>query len=362
MSAADLPFPDLALTPATRLLWRAPDSIQIELAGSAVVVDGLPAAVVAWLAAPPGAPARPRPRMDARVREVLTALTDAGYLWPRASGPADPRVAAPAPRLAGQLTSLVARHGEAAADVLNARRYATVEVTGRSRLVAAVAAVLAAAGIGHVHCAVDGATKLHHLLPGGATPADESAPLAVAAEAAVRRAAPDTHTAPLAPGERPDLTILAAEAPVPDERLAALHAAGAPYLAVRLGADFGVVGPLVVPGRTSCPRCADRHRRDRDPAWDALAVQLTIDRRPGPAADVAVATTIAGVTAQQALAFLDGGSTATMDGTLELHLPDWRLRRRSWSRHPACACAEDVPTRGSGGAGPPEREVGRMAG
>ena len=362
MSGAEVPLPDLALTPATRLLWRAPDSVQIELADSAVVVEGLPAAVVAWLAAPSGGPAPPRPRIDARVNDLLTALTEAGFLWPRPAGPADPRVAPPAPRLAGQLTSLVPRHGDAAADVLNARRYATVEVTGRSRLVASVAAVLAAAGIGHVHCAVDGATKLHHLAPGGATPADESAPLAVAAEAAVRRAAPDTHTAPLAPGERPDLTVLAAEAPVADERLAALHAAGAPYLAVRLGVDCGVVGPLVLPGRTSCPRCADRHRSDRDPAWDALAVQLAIDRRPGPAADAAVATTVAGVAAQQALAFLDGGSTATMDGTLELRLPDWRLRRRTWPRHPACACGHEAPIGAGGGAGAAGPDLGRMGG
>ena len=42
--------------------------------------------------------------------------------------------------------------------------------------------------------------------------------------------------------------------------------------------DHGVVGPLVIPGLTSCLRCADLHRRDRDPAWHALAVQLTVAR------------------------------------------------------------------------------------
>ena len=123
-----------------------------------------------------------------------------------------------------------------------------------------------------------------------------------------------------------------------EDRLAALHAAGAPYRAVRLGVDSGVVGPLVLPGTTSCLRCADLHRSDRDPAWNALAVQLSIERRGGPAADAAVAMIVAGVAAQQALAFLDGEATATMDGTLELHLPDWRLRRRSWPVHPRCTC------------------------
>jgi len=39
------------------------------------------------------------------------------------------------------------------------------------------------------------------------------------------------------------------------------------------------------------------------------------------------------------LTFLDGGDPASIDGTLELRLPDWRLRRRSWPAHPDCDCA-----------------------
>jgi hypothetical protein len=155
----------------------------------------------------------------------------------------------------------------------------------------------------------------------------------------VRRAAPRVDTTPLPTGERAQLTVLAVDGPVPDERLSALHAADAPYLAVFLGLDHGVVGPLVLPGLTSCLRCADLHRRDRDPAWTALAVQLTIGRRYGPASAASVATVVAGVAAQQALAFLDGDEPDCIDGTIELCLPDWRLRRRSWQSHPECGCA-----------------------
>jgi hypothetical protein len=42
----------------------------------------------------------------------------------------------------------------------------------------------------------------------------------------------------------------------------------------------------------------------------------------------------------QALAFLDGEHPAAVDGTLESSLPDWRIRRRSWTRHPCCDCAD----------------------
>jgi hypothetical protein len=350
---------DVVLSPAARLLWRSPDSVQFELGSRAVVVDGLPAELVRHVAAPPPIarparrsrpvqttafepPAPAAPPVDQRTRDALAGLTEAGYLWTR--GPheqPDPRLRPPDPRLAGQLAALTVRYGAGAADVLGARRRTSVEVAGRSRAVAHIAALLGAAGVGRVHCGVDGTVRLFHAVPGGVAVADEGAVLSAAAEAAIRRAAPDVDTAPLPDSTRADLTILASDGPVPDERRDALHAANAPYLAVTLGPDSGVVGPLVLPGLTSCLQCADLHRRDRDPAWSALAVQLTVDRRPGPAGDVTVATIIAGVAAQQALVFLDGGESVCVDGTLELHLPDWRLRRRSWSMHPACPCPAD---------------------
>jgi hypothetical protein len=328
--------PDLTLAPAARLLWRSPEAVHFELGGRAVVVEGLPAPVVSRIASPLP-PKGPAPPVAERVRSTLAALTEAGFLWPRPAAD-DPRLTPPEPRLAGQLTALVPQHGEDAAHVLAARRYACVEVTGRSRLVAHVAALLGAAGIGQVHCSVDGTTRLHHLVPGGATAGDEGRPLSAAAESAVRRAAPGTDVSPIPLGDRADLTVIASDAPIGDERVDALHAADSPYLAVRLGVDSGVVGPLVVPGRTSCLRCADLHRRDRDPAWQALAVQLSVPPHRGVPSDVGVATVVAGLAALQALAFLDGEPVATRGGTLEVHLPDWRVRRRSWPVHPSCGC------------------------
>jgi bacteriocin biosynthesis cyclodehydratase domain-containing protein len=125
---------------------------------------------------------------------------------------------------------------------------------------------------------------------------------------------------------------------VDTERRDTLHARDCAHLVVRLGADFGVVGPLVIPGLTSCLRCADLHRLDRDPAWNALAVQLAVPTRHAPPSDVCLATVIAGLAALQAVSFLDGAPVAVIDGTLELHLPDWRTRRRSWPAHPDCEC------------------------
>jgi bacteriocin biosynthesis cyclodehydratase domain-containing protein len=336
--SAAKPPDEPTLGPATRMLWRSPDSVHLELGSRAVVVAGLPTSVVRRV----GSPLPPRgvePEMDAAAEHAIETLLEAGYLWPRTSDQDDPRLAPGAPRLAGELAALAVQHGEAAAAVLAARRGTSVEIAGRSRVAAHLAAILAAAGIGRVHCSGDGVARLCHMVPGGVTLADEGSVLAAATEAALRRAAPEVDCTPLPVGSRADLTVLAVDGPMPDDRLSALHATDAPYLVVTLSVDAGVVGPLVLPGLTSCPRCADRHRGDRDSAWSALAVQLTVGRRHGPASAVSVATITAGVAAQQALAFLDGGEPDCIDGTIELCLPDWRLRRRTWLPHPDCGCA-----------------------
>lgn len=46
-----------------------------------------------------------------------------------------------------------------------------------------------------------------------------------------------------------------------------------PHVHLGVFGERAVVGPLVVPGLTSCLRCAHLHRRDADAAWPLLAVQ-----------------------------------------------------------------------------------------
>ncbi len=335
--------PQFMLGPATRLLWRAPDSIHLEMGARAVLVEGLPVPLVRRVAS--RAALDPPEQLDAiddTARHALSVLAEAGYLWPRAARDTDDgRVTPPVPHLAGELAALSARHGQHAAQVLDARRHAWVQVCGPARVGIQLAAILAASGVGQVHCTATGDAKLRHAQPGGVTPDDEGRPLAAAAQAAILRAAPGTSTSAPRLDDRPDLTILALDTPVPDDRRLALHAADAPHLVVAVSVDSGVVGPLVLPGLTSCVQCADLHRQDRDPAWAALAVQLCVDRRYGPTSDTALTAIIAGVAARQAIAYLDGEEPAALDATIEMHLPDWRLRRRSWPPHPDCDCSAE---------------------
>jgi hypothetical protein len=113
-----------------------------------------------------------------------------------------------------------------------------------------------------------------------------------------------------------------------------------PHIKVVVREAMAIVGPLVLPGMTACLRCLELARTDRDPAWPLIAAQLASDG-PHPtveACDVGLATLAASVCALQVLTYLDGGTPATCDGTLEIALPDWRIRRRSWRPHPASGC------------------------
>ena len=314
------------LSPAGHLLWRSNHTVQFEIGQHRVVVDGVSETAVRALL--DGA-ARPTPE----VLNLRRELSERGYLWPE-----DEQFAPPTPRLAAELTALAARYGPAAADVLTNRTQRRVFVQGMGRAGSLTASLLAAAGVGRVHLIDRAQARLVHAIPGGVVPGDEGAPLAEATAASITRCAPETDVAAPALGEQPDLVVLAVDEPVDSDRRDALHARGVAHLVVATSPAGGVVGPLVVPGLTSCLACADLHRRDRDSAWPALAAQLTVPRRYPRTAEVAVTAAAAGLAAGQALAFLDGEQPRALEGTLELSAPDWRIRRRTWPAHPECVC------------------------
>ena len=324
----------LVLNPAVRVLWRAADCVQLELGDRALVLDGVDPHEITALTGRGAAAQAPTGMHPDDVRR-LTAAGFASVLVPGT------HTSGAAPTLAGELAALTARRGVTGAGAFAARAHRLVSIIGPGRVAAHLAAVLAASGVGRVAIADGGTVRLAQVLPGGAVASDEGRRHCDAAADAIARAAPTADTAPVLGGDEPDLVVLAIDQPLDDERRDELHRRGRTHLSVRVGAGHAVIGPLVVPGHTSCLRCADLHRGDRDPAWPALAVQLTVAPRYGPVSETALATFATGLTALQALQFLDGSAPASVDGTLEVHLPDWRIRRRSWPRHPECDCADE---------------------
>jgi hypothetical protein len=133
-----------------------------------------------------------------------------------------------------------------------------------------------------------------------------------------------------------DLTVVVTDRLEPDRALAVeLTRVDHPHLLVRPRAHGAVVGPLVVPGRTSCLRCGDLSRTRSDPAWPRMLAQLCrIRGRWDPLA----AEWAAALTTTQVLAHLAGRTVETAAATLELGPLDWSWQRRVWPADPACGC------------------------
>ncbi|HVL84083.1 MAG TPA: TOMM precursor leader peptide-binding protein [Pseudonocardia sp.] len=214
------------------------------------------------------------------------------------------------------------------------RREAAVVVVGDGPLAVGIATGLAAAGVGRVHVEAAGAVAATDLGT-GYLDADVGLPRATAAAAAVRRVAPTTGTRP---SRNTDLVVLA-DALVPEPgRVARLLAERVAHLAVRTRDGVGVVGPLVLPGRSACLHCLDAHRGDRDPVWGLVAAQLV--GRIGSADPAATAATAALGTAQAltALPGPDAEPPPVLDATLELDAGRGTILRRAWAPRAGCPC------------------------
>ena len=124
-----------------------------------------------------------------------------------------------------------------------------------------------------------------------------------------------------------------------------LHNQGVAHLLVRVRDGIGLVGPLVIPGVTSCLGCADLHRRDRDAAWPAICAQL---RETVGVADRATVLATAALALSQVTRVIaavrgqdeasDQGPPQTLNATLEFDLPAGAIVTRQWTKHPLCSC------------------------
>ncbi|MGY1693417.1 MULTISPECIES: ThiF family adenylyltransferase [unclassified Geodermatophilus] len=335
------------LPPGTPLLRRAPDTLQVGGvdATGAVLAGADVAAVTALLRGLDGRRTQRAVLADAAaagldpgpVGALLDGLRGAGALLDLDAADllaADAGPAATA-RTAAELPA--ARDGRGASR-WRARRAASVVVHGATRVGVPLAALLAASGVGRVTVDDDGVVGAADAVVGGLTAEDEGRPRGPAAADAVRRASPLTDLRPLPQGVSPDLVVLSRPWSASDPLVAGLRDTGVAHLVATVRGETGVVGPLVVPGVTSCLRCADLHRRDADPRWPALAAQLT-GGADAPSGSTLTCWATALAAAQQVLAYLDGsGSPAALSAVVELRPPDLAPRLRPWPRHPGCGC------------------------
>ena len=247
-----------ALKPGLLPVWRDRDTLQIGIdSRRAVALTGM--AGIAWMiglldgsrdraqviqaAVDRGLPAEAAER-------VLALLAAAGALDDFPAGTL--RVLSPPlrARLAAELAtvSLARGDGDGGARTLARRLTAQIRVHGGGRIGAGIASLLATSGVGRV------------------TRADTG------------------DDGPQPPGRaRPDLAVLIGRQPL--ELRVSLMREQIPHLAASADEAIGIVGPLVIPGRTACLRCLDLTRTDRDPAWPACSGHRAsvASRTPTPA-------------------------------------------------------------------------------
>ncbi|MGV0625098.1 TOMM precursor leader peptide-binding protein [Mycolicibacter minnesotensis] len=230
-------------------------------------------------------------------------------------------------------TTVVAVHREAA-------QHGPVDLGELDDLLTA----LVAAGVALRSAATDRRCRTVSLRVHGRGPLSDLLVDSLRCSSAVVRHTSHPHAAVSTAGT--DLVLLSDYLVADPRLLRELHAERVPHLPVRVRDGIGVVGPLVLPGVTSCLGCADLHRRDRDSAWPAVAAQLrhTVAHtdRPTVLATVALALSqvdrvIAAVRGAAADQHLE--APPTLDATLELDLATGSIMTRHWVRHPLCDCS-----------------------
>lgn len=301
------------------LVWRSDTCVEMGWPPHPVRIDGVDRPHIAWLlslqgehdldhALSAGADQGLRPAL---MRRMLTMAVRCGLVDDAAAMPESLRDTPLHLRdlIAADVVASRHLHGgtSRAREIIDRRRSAEVSVQGTGAVADAVTLVLTSAGVGNIvhDGAVHSASKRH------------------------RRSTLDRVCHVLCDSAHPDA------AADPDAM-----ALDIPHLAVTVAGASAVIGPLVIPGRTSCLRCRDLHLADADPVWPRVAVQWS-SRKPGPVA--AGLGHLAGAwAALQALAVVDGGASIshlpTLEGALVVRLPDAGVTWESRPPHPLCGC------------------------
>jgi bacteriocin biosynthesis cyclodehydratase domain-containing protein len=330
--------------PALPRTWRAADTIQFGLEPArAVMLTGVDEPVRRLFDLLDGT--RPLDEVlrtaedaglaPAEARRILTLLDRAGAIQD-ASARAVALAGYPRPdrdRLAPDVSALAVA-GVQPERALRRRGRSHVRVVGLGRPGAGLAALLAASGVGTISGEDDRKVRPADTGPAGFRREDAGRRRLAAFGDLLRSVT--GHPASAA-GDGPADLVALVDRPDPDPSLSLVRD-GIPHLVLRAEAGLGEVGPLVLPGRSACGRCLDLSRADRDRQWPAVAARRWREEAV-VGCDLPLSHLVAGLAAREILAFLDGRTPATVDGTLTLSAGGWQVRRRSWARHPDCGCS-----------------------
>jgi len=119
------------------------------------------------------------------------------------------------------------------------------------------------------------------------------------------------------------------------------------HLSVAVTGRVASIGPLVVPGRTPCLRCAFLGRVDRDEHWPRIASQIT--HAPAHRVDDALVALVTAWSVVHIRSAIDVGLTALrstdalpplalLGQRIDMRLPEGDIHARRIDVHPSCGC------------------------
>lgn len=310
------------------LVWRTDTCVEVGWPPRQARIEDVDADHVAWLLGLRGqvglddalAGGAARGLRPAAMRRLLRAGVSSGLVDDAAAMPESLRDLPVRARdlLAADLASARHLHGGTAGAraIIDRRRSAEVSVQGTGPVADVIAMVLTSAGIGSIVSdrPAHSSSRRH------------------------RRSTVDRACHVLCDSSHPDASS--------DSDAMALDI---PHLAVCAAGTRGVIGPLVIPGRTSCLRCRDLHLADADPTWPRAAVQWA-SRRPTDV-PAGLAHLSGAWAALQVLAVVDAGpasvSVPTMGGAIVVSLPDATVDLEPRPAHPLCGCLWPETGRGT---------------
>ncbi|MBA3411655.1 MAG: thiamine biosynthesis protein ThiF [Geodermatophilaceae bacterium] len=331
-------------------VWRDHETLQIGIDPTdGVLVSGVDAATAIWLTGLDGSRTEAETLADAEAVgldiatavRVLSGLSRSGVLL---STPIDTQNLGDAGALLPELVSLIAAHASPldGGQALTARSRLHIVIDGANRIGVPLGALLAASGVGRLSFLDAEYVRRCDAGVGGLSLEDEGEPRVSAAQHALRRISAMDQSRTVASPQEADLLILCQPWSVHDPLQARGLSDRTAHLAVAVRDGTVVIGPLVLPGRTSCLRCAEMHRTDRDSRWPAVAAQLVAAPNRAVHEPTNVLSTLAAaLAAGQVLDHLDGTRVPdVLEATMELRPPDWQLHRRPWPPHADCGCLE----------------------
>lgn len=329
------------LLPVAQRSWRDPTTLQFwREPARAVVLSGLSNEFARFLDCLDGTRTLPQLLDQAphhgltsrQVERLLEMLAGAGLLEDASIGCAELSrlTLAERDRLTPEIAALSVTRPDAAV-AIGRRLAAGVRISDAGAIGAAVATMLATAGVGRIWVADFDPVRERDLGALSYEPADLGKPRSVALAGHLSRLAPSTELSS-APDPDASLTVVVA-GPAGAPMGGQLVRNHQPHLHLAAQDAGWQVGPLVIPGHTPCANCLELFRQERDPRWPLVAAQS----RTGSCGAVQIASGAA-IAAREVLVFLQGDLPATAGGTLELAEPGWQPRRRSWVAHPRCTC------------------------